>query len=185
MLNRFYGVFQDGEVKARGVELRRGDAPNIVKQCQDDVIQELAKAKNSEEFIQRIPYALSVLRKYAKKVTNHKVNLADLVISKQLSKDPDQYINNVQQAIAARQLLRYGVEVTAGQTVKYIFVNADNKRPERRVVPVQLIDADNRYDAKEYRRLLVDAFCTILSLFGYTKEKIMTLISSHEQTVFD
>ena len=44
VLNGFYGVFQDGKVKARGIEL------NIVRQCQDEVIQELAKATDSELF---------------------------------------------------------------------------------------------------------------------------------------
>lgn len=182
VLNRFYGVFQDGKVKVRGIELRRGDAPNIVQQCQNEVIKDLAKARNSQEFVQRIPDSLLLLREYADKIVNQEVDLADLVISKQLSKDPLQYISSVHQAIAARQLRDRGLEVMAGQTVKYIIVDADNRRPERRVLPVQLVDAESRYDVKEYLKLLVDAIYTMLSPFGFTREKLMIRILGQSQS---
>jgi len=172
VLNRFYGVFQDGKIKTRGIELRRGDTPNIIRQCQDEMIQELAKARNSEEFIQNIPNVLSILRKYADKIVNREVDIADLVIAKQLSKNPERYINSVDQAIAARQLRGRGLEVMAGQTVKYVILDADNKRSERRVAAAQLIDARNRYDIEEYLKLLVDAPYTILSPFGFSKDDL-------------
>ncbi len=165
VLNRFYGVFQDGKVKARGIELRRGDTPEIIKQCQDEVIQELAKARNSEEFVQRIPNAFSVFRKYADKVRNREVDLNNLIISKQLSKNPNHYVSQVHQAVAATQLQRHGLDVSAGQTVKYIILDADNKHPERRVLAAQLLGTVAHYDAEEYLRLLEEAINNILYPF--------------------
>ena len=185
VLNRFYGVFQDGKVKVRGIELRRGDTPNIVLQCQDEAIHELAKVRDSQEFIQHIPRVVSVLRKYADKILNWEVDLADLIISKQLSKDPEQYVNSVHQAIAAKHLQTHGLEVLAGQTVKYIVVDADNKLPERRVLPVQLVDNANHYDVKEYLKLLVDAIYTILSPFGFTKKRLMTRMLGQSQSLLN
>ncbi len=70
----------------------------------------------------------------------------------------------------------------AGQTVKYIIVDADNRHPERRVLPVQLVDAESRYDVKEYLKLLVDAIYTILSPFGFTREKLMIRILGQSQS---
>jgi len=165
VLNRFYGVFQDGEIKARGIELRRGDTPNIIKQCQEEVIQELAKARNSEEYIQRIPPALSILRKHVNRILNHDLDIDGLVVCKQITKDPDHYVNHLHQAIAAKQLQAHDIKVVAGQTIRYVIADADNKRPERRVIPAQLMDASVHYDAKEYVRLLNDAISTILSPF--------------------
>jgi DNA polymerase elongation subunit (family B) len=165
VLNRFYGVFQDGKIKARGIELRRGDTPNIVCRCQDEIIQELAKAQNSKEFVQRIPNAFSILRKYANMILDKKVDLDDLVIGKRLSKNPDLYIGNIHQAIAARQLSSHGLEVRAGQTVKYVILDADNKRPERRVMPKQLMKQSFHYDTEKYVSLLEDALTNILSPF--------------------
>ncbi len=185
VLNRFYGVFQDGKVKARGIELRRGDTPEIIRRCQDEIIQKLEKARNSQAFIERIPEALTVLRENAESILDYNVEVDDLVISKQISKNPDEYANNVHQAIAARKLCDHGLEVTAGQTVKYIILDADNKHPERRVVPLQLIAHGQRYDREEYLKLLVDAIQTILSPFGYTKENLMLHISSLRQTALN
>ena len=184
VLNRFYGVFQDGKLKARGIELRRGDTPEIILRCQEEMIKELAKARSSEEFIRSIPDALNVFREYACSILNRNVDVDDLIISKQLSKEPNRYVNNINQAIAAKKLSAHGVEVTAGQTVKYVILDADNKRPERRVVPIQLI-AEEKYDAEAYLKLLVDAIQTMLSPFGYTQDDLMLQISSARQGVLN
>jgi DNA polymerase elongation subunit (family B) len=165
VLNRFYGVFNDGKIKARGIELRRGDTPSVISRCQNEIIQELTKAKNSEEFIQRISEVFSVYRKYASKILNREVGLEDLALSKRMSKNPDEYAGNVQQAVAARQLQRRGLDVTAGQIVKYVILDADNKRPERRIVAAQLTNENVRYDAERYLALLDDALHNILSPF--------------------
>ena len=175
VLNRFYGVFSDGKVKARGIELRRGDTPNIVSRCQDEIIRELAKAGNSEEFIQRIPAAFDVHRRYARKILDREVGLEDLALSKRISKNPGEYAGNVQQAVAARQLQRHGLDVAAGQVVKYVILDADNRRPERRVVAAQLTGKSVRYDAERYLALLDDALRNILSPFLAEDETLCQL----------
>ena len=71
----------------------------------------------------------------------------------------------MQQAVAARQLQRHGLDVAAGQIVKYVILDADNKRPERRVVAAQLMGESVRYDTERYLTLLNDALNNILSPF--------------------
>jgi DNA polymerase elongation subunit (family B) len=115
--------------------------------------------------MQRISEAFSVYRKYASKILNKEVGLEDLTLSKRISKNPDEYAGNVQQAVAARQLQRRGLDVAAGQIVKYVILDADNKRPERRVVAAQLTNESVRYDAERYLALLDDALHNILSPF--------------------
>src|SRR2546426_5638625 len=65
VLNRYYGIFQDGTVKVRGIDLRRHDTPGIVRQCQEEMLQVFSKANNSSEFKLLIPKALNVLERYA------------------------------------------------------------------------------------------------------------------------
>jgi DNA polymerase I len=181
VLNRFYGVFQDGKVKARGIDLRRGDTPKIVSRYQEEMLQELAKARNSEEFLQHIPRVFRVLKEYSDRLLKGEVVLDDLVVSKQISKDPENYVSNVHQAIAARQLKRHGLEVTAGQTVKYVILDADNRRPERRVKAMQLMNGSARYDVEKYLTVLNDALQNILSPFlpdGLTTHKHWLLNNS-------
>lgn len=54
VLNRYYGVFENGTAKIRGIEYRRRDAPTIIKNCQRDVIAHLASARS-----RGIPHASS------------------------------------------------------------------------------------------------------------------------------
>ncbi len=49
-LNRYYGVFESGEVKIRGIALRKHDTTTIVRELQQAMLDRLAKAKDSAEF---------------------------------------------------------------------------------------------------------------------------------------
>ncbi|MDW8048348.1 MAG: DNA polymerase domain-containing protein [Nitrososphaerota archaeon] len=165
VLNRFYGVFADGGIKARGIEVRRRDAPRIAQRFQDDVLRELAMARRSEEFFQRIPNTLRILERYSRQILNGEINLEDLIVTRQLSKDPGEYAANLHHVIAARQLRSRGIDINAGQCVRYIVSDADNRRPERRVRAHQLIDTDAGYDARKYVRILKDTLFNILDPF--------------------
>lgn len=50
VLNRYYGVFESGKTKMRGIETRKSDTPKFIYNAQMDMIQALAKASNSKEF---------------------------------------------------------------------------------------------------------------------------------------
>src|SRR5437867_11839590 len=50
VLNRYYGICQDGTVKVRRIYLRRHDTLGIVRQCQEEMVQVFSKASNSSEF---------------------------------------------------------------------------------------------------------------------------------------
>jgi DNA polymerase elongation subunit (family B) len=172
VLNRYYGVFENGEIKLRGVEARRGDTPIFIVKAQMEIIKKLAGANSLENFKKRIPEALAVLRNYADKLVEGKVDVLELLIAKRLSKSPLRYSHDVFQAIAAKQLRKAGFEVHAGQTVQYIVTNAKSKWINERVTAVQMLKPDTRYDAKEYMKMLFYAGETLLGVFGYTKNRI-------------
>ncbi|MFQ6077424.1 MAG: DNA polymerase domain-containing protein, partial [Candidatus Bathyarchaeia archaeon] len=101
VLNRYYGVFESGKIKARGIEAVRRDTPPYIRKAQMDMIRALAKAPNSEAFRKRIPESLEVLRDYVERLRKRDVDVRDLIIAKQLSMHPDRYAHDVFQAIAA------------------------------------------------------------------------------------
>ena len=78
VLNRYYGVFENGKIKVRGVEARRRDTPNFIREAQLEMIKALSKAKNAEEFKKTFPHALDVLKKYAKELAQKTVQAEDL-----------------------------------------------------------------------------------------------------------
>jgi DNA polymerase-2 len=170
VLNRYYGVFESGKIKVRGIEAVRRDTPSFIKRAQMDMIGMLAKASNSEAFITMIPESIEVLRCYVEKLKKRNVDAQDLIVAKRLSMHPDRYTHDVFQVIAARQLMKEGIEVSGGQTVRYLITDAENKRPRRRVKAAELIDAETRFDAEKYVDMLILAGVNILSPFAYDNE---------------
>ncbi|HZY94579.1 MAG TPA: DNA polymerase domain-containing protein [Candidatus Bathyarchaeia archaeon] len=177
VLNRYYGVFQDGTQKIRGIDLRRHDTPEIVRKCQSSMLDILTKADNSEEFRALIPGALGVLKGYATMLRDGRVPIEELVISKNLSKNPGEYTHHVAQAVAARQLLREGGSVHAGQQVNYVLTRDSLNVPENLALPWDLVDENTVYDADKYVDLLVSSVANLLLPFGYDVKTLRRQIS--------
>ena len=181
VLNRYYGVFDSGKIKVRGIEVRKSDTPKLVHDAQVDMIKILAKAHNSREFLNLISEALNVLREYVKKLVDGKVPVEDLLIAKRLSSNPSEYTHDVLQVIAARQLVKEGVDVSAGQTVQYLITNSGRKRVVKRVRAAQLLNTDVHYDTRKYVELLLSSAANLLSPFGYTTNNLYDLIIFGEE----
>ncbi|HJX23348.1 MAG TPA: DNA polymerase domain-containing protein [Candidatus Bathyarchaeia archaeon] len=184
VLNRYYGVFEDGKVKVRGIDARRRDTPKFIRDAQIDAIKVLGKANSSRDFVASLPGALKVLKDYAGRLVEDEVALEELFVTKQLSMNPGEYVHDVFQAIAATQLLNEGVEVSAGQNVRYLITDAGNARSNRRVMAAALVDEETRYDADKYLELLISAGANILGPFGYTFEELYRrVVQNQKQTM--
>jgi DNA polymerase elongation subunit (family B) len=181
VLNRYYGVFEDGRIKMRGIEARRGDTPPFIEKAQIEMIKMLAKASTYQEFSARIPMALEILKKYAEKLISKNVDIEELLIAKRLSKRPSDYAHDVFQALAARQLMTARFDVYPGQTVQYLITDSKSKRINERVLAKQLMKAKVNYDVEKYLELLVSAADTLLGIFSYNSEKIRDLILYREK----
>jgi len=186
VLNRYYGVFESGKIKVRGIEAVRRDTPPFIRDAQMDMIKVLAKAPNIEAFRHRISNSVEVLRGYVEKLMKGDVDRGDLFIAKQLSMRPNRYVHNVFQAIAAKQLIKASMEVSAGQTVRYLIIDAQNKRPNSRVVAAELINDDTPFDIERYRNMLILAGANILSQFGLTEERLRDhIVYGQKQTTLE
>lgn len=181
VLNRYYGVMASGKIKARGLEVRRRDTPPFVYDAQTKMLEVLAEAKNSREFLEKIPEALKILREYRQKLLAGEVSIWDLIITKHMSKDPKNYKQMVSQVIAAKQLMKEGVEVAAGTNVRFLFTSAENKRYERRVMAEQLIEKNTDSDVKKYLLLLYNAAANMLSPFGYSTKVVYDQVQGQRQ----
>jgi DNA polymerase II len=70
--NRYFGVFWDGTLKARGLACRRHDVPVFIQATQLAMLGVLAEAENLAGYVRRIPNALEVLRDtWAQLATGH------------------------------------------------------------------------------------------------------------------
>jgi DNA polymerase elongation subunit (family B) len=172
VLNRYYGVMENGKVKVRGIEIRRRDTPCFVYDAQMDMINVLAGADSSQEFLARIPEALKIVKEYRRRLLDGEVPLSDLIVTKHLSKHPKKYKQQVSQVIAAKQLMKEGAEVHAGKNIRFLFTDAENKRYEHRVKAEQLIERGVNADTKKYLILLYASAANLLGFAGYTTRSV-------------
>jgi len=176
VLNRYYGVFQDGKLKLRGIDLRKHDTPGIVKRCQTDMLTLLAQANNAEEFMALVPEVLNIAKSYVTLIRNGSVPLRELTIEKRLSKTPNEYRNIISQAIAARHLAEEGMKIHAGQTIDYVLTRHESRIAQNRAIPTELIKEDSHFDSKQYADLILSSAANLLLPFKYTQDEIAELI---------
>ncbi|MHA2397598.1 MAG: DNA polymerase domain-containing protein [Promethearchaeota archaeon] len=187
-LSHYWGIKNDGEVKVRGIEVRRRDIPKIVKDAQYAFIDVFQGAKTTEEFVERLPKAKKKLYKYAERIYSGKVSREELTIRQKISRRPSQYKVNSFQAVAARQLERSGVIASAGKNVRYIILNADADPdfPEKKVILSDLYDeTKHEYDRRKYVELLKRAFENIFPFEFPELEELLKSDYNHRSTQKD
>jgi DNA polymerase elongation subunit (family B) len=182
VLNRYYGVMEDGKIKVRGIEARRRDTPRFIYDAQMEMIKILASANNSQQFIQKIPDALKVVKEYRRKLLADEIPVWDLIITKHLSKHPKNYKQKVSQVIAAEQLMKEGLEVSAGKNIRFLLTSIENKRYERRVKAEELIERNTNSDTRKYLLLLYEAAAHLLSFSGYVATDIYDSLRGYRCT---
>ena len=79
--NRYFGVFQDGSIKVRGIEARRGDTPPFIAQMQMEILEILAESETP-----KVKKALRLVRRRLAALRSGKVAIEQLVINQRLSR---------------------------------------------------------------------------------------------------
>jgi DNA polymerase elongation subunit (family B) len=159
VLNHYWGVTYDGKIKVRGIEIRRRDAPRVVKEFQQEIIDTLSSAESICEFMDFLSLAKKKFKDYCRRIESEEIDPDKLTIVNRISKRPEDYKVNSYQAVAANQLKRMGIQIEPGQKVEYILRNASAKKANERVVLRSEFNRQNRmYDKEKYKELLKRAF---------------------------
>lgn len=175
--NRYFGVFQDGEVKIRGIEARRADTPAFIRNAQEAMLQILAGATNREEFRARTIEVMRLTCGYLDRLRSGQVPFEELTITQRLSRDPREYKTNTLNAVVAHQLQDSGVELTPGESIRYVIVEYGAKARDDRARALEHLDGSLGYDAERYGELLLRAIETLLAPAGITKEMFQDWIA--------
>jgi DNA polymerase-2 len=119
--NRYFGVFQDGEIKYRGIELRRHDTPPWVAQVQLAILQCLAQGGSMEKMQGYITGALEIVAKARCDLKAGRVPAGELLVTQRLSRAVEDYKTPSPAARAARQLIERGETLAPGQTIRFVY----------------------------------------------------------------
>jgi DNA polymerase-2 len=175
--NRYFGLFEDGEIKARGLAFRRSDMPTMVKEAQLRMLEVLSRAKDVDEYRSKIPEVFEVLLDFVLKLRNGEVVPLELAVSKTLSQDLGDYKVDNLTALAAQQLEDVGVRIHPGERVAYLIRDARSKVKEDRVRAAPLIGPEDGYDEEKYTELLLKAAEELLIPFGYDMGRLSRWVS--------
>lgn len=116
--NRYFGVFQNGEVKVRGIAARRRDTPPFVARVQMELVGLLGREDEPEE---ALPAVLMHLRQRKFELNNGRVPLRKLLLTQRISREVEDYRVPSPAARAAKQLLNAGKKVKPGQHVQFLY----------------------------------------------------------------
>jgi DNA polymerase elongation subunit (family B) len=162
--NRYFGVFAGSnpaaknELKVRGLEMRRHDAPPLIARMQEEVLAILAEADDAASYRRKLAEAEEVYQRYRTRVLEGKADWSELVIRKRLTQYPEDYKRASHVAIAAQSLATRGVALRPGEVVEYVITQADSALPCDRARPFTLLDGWHHYDRAKYAELLEQAF---------------------------
>lgn len=170
--NRYFGVFQSGEIKMRGIETRRHDTPLFISKAQTEMLAHLAK---DSDWKRLLPNLRKLLLEKIRAVREHRIPLHEFVVRQTLSRTSDQYRGSSSVAEAVRQLEQAGKSFRPGQIIRFVYT-----RGKPRVHVWDLPSAPNPLvlDTSRYVDLLLHATETVLTPLGMSRKEL-------EEWVFD
>jgi DNA polymerase elongation subunit (family B) len=175
-LTRYYGVFEDGTVKVRGVELRQHNTPAFLKNAQQEMLTVFKHASTAEEFRALIPASVKVLGKSAAVLRDGTASHNDLVVTATVSRDIVKYKVNTLPKSALLQLRDLGVQVEPGQSVRYIVIDEESRNYKRQVCLAEKTQGNEDIDVRYYLRQLAKCAESLLIPFGYTRKKLQEML---------
>jgi DNA polymerase II len=164
--NRYFGVFQDGSLKMRGIEARRGDTAPFIAQAQLGMLERMAQVPDAEHLPGCLPELLSLLRGYLSSLRGRRIPLSDLVVSQKLSRRLDEYRTPSPAARAAAQLEGVGKSLQPGQRVRFLYALGD---PGVYAWDLPTPPDPACLDLARYAELLLRAGATVLQPLGISE----------------
>ena len=162
--NRYFGAKQNGKIKIRGIEARRHDTPKFFKDCQLDILNLFASCKSISDVKEAIFEAKSIQKQYNQRLIEQKVPFQELIFTNRVTRGTNQNKLNTIQADAINQLKWEGKQIEPGQKIKYV-INDHSRKKSKRVIPVEILNSNDKYDAKQYLKLLDECCKSIIEPF--------------------
>ncbi len=159
---RYYGVFKSGEVKCRGIEVRRHDTPELIRVLQMGMVKLLAESTSREDFLSNMKLCKNLMRDVITRLQRGLVSEDELLITRSLSKSS--YASFTAQAVVQGQLKAKGYEPNPGEYVSYVITDKGSSMPWNRYNLASSSDFFT-YDKKAYSELARRAYTNIFTPF--------------------
>jgi DNA polymerase-2 len=170
--NRYYGRYEDGSFKLRGIGSRRHDTPGMLRRYETEVLEILGRAANAPELRERVPEALERTDAFAERLRSGGWPTEELLLTHRLAQAPSEYSVFTDTVAALRQLEELGVPRAPGESVRYVVRDGGARSWRDRVRVAERLRPDDGYDADAYLSLLARAAETLLAPLGVDRERV-------------
>ena len=167
--NRYFGAFEDGSLKIRGIEARRHDTPRFIKDTQLGMLERLAEGDGIDGFRQAVPAAIDYAAERLQALRTGQAPLRELVVSHRLSREPAEYVARTAAARVARQLTEAGIVLSPGEMLRFLLVPGPEKARAW-----ELLHEPVPYDRQAYTELFLRAVESLLMPVGVDRTMLET-----------
>jgi DNA polymerase elongation subunit (family B) len=168
---RYFGRFEDGSLKYRGIEIRKSDQAPFVQEVQGALLERLSQADSLAACRAMGPELREIVTEAERQLVAREVLLQDLLLKRQLSRSAEEYKSNAMTATAARQAARIGQNLVGGQDVYFVVVDSKSGNPDERIRLIDYLQPETDFDLEFYLEQLRRATAAILDpLLGKPKQ---------------
>jgi DNA polymerase-2 len=173
--NRYFGAFEDGKIKMRGIEARRHDTIRWIREAQAEMLEILARAQNAEGYRARLGEVFALAREKLAELRRGGVPPRMLAILHRISQPPEEYRAKLPVALAARELAAHGVHLSPGEAVEFVLTEGGGARP------YDIWRETDRVDADRYRELFLRMIESLAVPAGYDRAAIVAELDGVRQ----
>ena len=171
--NRYYGLYDHGEFKLRGIGGRRHDTPTFLRRFELEVLELLRGARDADGVRALLPRALARADVFAERLAEGGWPVDELLVAHRIGQAPEAFVTFTDSVAALRQLAAAGGPRGAGETVRFVILDRGSRSWRGRVRAAELLDGDERYDVGAYLELLAREAETLLAPFGVRREELL------------
>jgi DNA polymerase elongation subunit (family B) len=171
--NRYYGLYETGAFKLRGIGGRRHDTPGVLRRLEAEVLELFRHADGGAGVRALVPRALARADLVASRLEEGAWPLEELVIAHRIGQAPEAFVTFTDSLAAVRQLAEAGAVRGAGETVRYVILDRRSRSFRHRVRPAELLRGDERYDPGAYLELLAREAELLLAPFGVQRAELL------------
>lgn len=160
-----YALIQEGKIVVKGLELVRRDWAPVARKTQEKVLRAILEDGSPKK-------ATKIVRDVIQDIKKGDLDLEDLVINTQITRNPESYQQNAPHVLAAKKAIERGRKVVRGSIMRYVVVKG--KTPiSQRAEPVEDVDISD-YDPVYYiENQVLPAISRIIEAIGYSASEIM------------
>jgi len=168
--NRYYGYYEHGEFKLRGIGVRRHDTTGLVRRFEAEVLALFRTARDAEGVRALLPRALARADLFAAEVRAGSWPVDELLITHRIGQAPEAFVTFTDSVAALRQLKEAGAVRGPGEKVRFVLLDRRSRSYLHRVRPAELLEGNERYDAGAYLELLARSAETLLAPLGVDRD---------------